>query len=388
MRSIEKRQTRRWLAAFHDPYRKLAAIVLAIGLWFLINLQIEDSKTLTMRLVVVDQQRTTRPNTHQVSVELPLGLIVGRKFLDGDTVIETVKVELSGPRGRIETIDKEPIDLQVRGLLTNERTKSDAASQGFVEFTKADIQRTLQLSKDIRIELSPARIRLQVESIKNYPLELSPSVIDLHVDDPDLAKRLRLDTATFSHQTAVILGPASELEKINRSPGAKLLHAWLKGAASERQITTVVDLAAEHKDLGLRLEETPSMTIPLLPYTEMFELEVPILIDDLALPVALQGKYRPDPEARTKTVRVKAGGRLLAYLTSLRDGPDKNQLRAWALANLRLNLWVAPLEPDAPPPADFLCSAVLTLQGPLRSGVERNECELGQTELFRLRRIP
>ena len=130
------------------------------------------------------------------------------------------------------------------------------------------------------------------------------------------------------------------------------------------------------------------MTIPMRPYTETFELEVPIYVDDLALPTPLQGQYRPEPEMRTRTVRIRAGGRLLSHLTSLRDQTDKSQLRAWALANLRLYLWVEPREDDAPPPAEFLCSAVLVLQGSLRPSVERNECELAQTELFQLRRKP
>ena len=390
MKALEKRQTGTWLAAaIADPYRKLASIALAIVLWFLLNHQIEGTKELEMRLVVVDPQRTTRPNVHQVSVELPLDLVVGRRFFAADKVIETVKVMLRGPRGRIDMIDKgrDSIDLQVKGLLANNRTNpEDATSTEFVEFTVADIQRTLDLT-DIEIELTPDRIRLEVENIRSHPVELSPAVVDLHVDDQDLGKRLRLDTATFSHLRAHILGPASSIEVFkSRPPGTKPLQAWIKGAASERQITAILELAAEHRALGLRLEETPSMTIPMLPYTEMFELEVPLRVDDLALPAALQGHYRPDPDLRTKVVRIRAGGRLLALLTFLRDDPNK--LKAWAIENLRLNIWIAPIEPESTPPADFLCAAVLVLQGELRPSVERNECELAQTELFRLRRIP
>ena len=391
MKTLEKRQARSWLGAlFADPYRKLAAVVLAIGLWLMLNLQVEDEKVLVMRLAVVDPQRKTSPLAHQISVELPTDQVVGRRFFRADTVIDTATVVLRGSRGKIDTIDAFPIDLQVKGLLTGDR--GDTASTttvGFVEFTVADIEQTEAL-RDITIELQPSRIRLEVENIQSQPIDLSAAVVELHVDDPDgFGKRLRLDTATYSPQRVHVLGLASSIEKFNlRAPGTKPLLARLKSAVNERQITTILELNAA-PELGLRLKETtPSMTIQVLPFTEMFELEVQLDVDDLALPVELQGRYLIDPETRTKVVRIRAGGQLRTHLTFLRENADQNKLRAWALENLRLNVWIPAMQPGAAAPDDIQCEAMLVLQGALRASVDRTECELAQTELFRLRKTP
>jgi len=386
MKTLEKRKARKLLgAAFSDPYRILASIALAIGLWFVLNSQVESSVRVTVRLAATSPQRTTAPLTNQLSIELPTEQVVGRRFFDGDNVIETITIQLNGPRHLIDTIEKDNrdnrVDLQVKRWL-----RADWTNRKDCEFTAADIERNKAL-EGVRIEMDPRLIRLEVEKITDLPLELSTSLVDLQVDDPEsLGKRLRLDTATFSPARAVILGPASSITTFqSRAPGNRPLKARLKGGGSERQITTILELTAA-PELGLRLAETPSMTIQVLPVTEVFELEVPLDVDDLALPADLQGDYQPDPATRTKVVRIRAGGKFRARLTSLREHNDKSQLGDFALAYLRLTVWIPPPEAGSLPPPEIAREAILVLVGPERFSVDRNECELDQPETITLRK--
>ena len=72
MNTGDGRQVRaRFGMLFADPYRKLAAVALAFGLWFFVNAQVErTSAPLTMVLAAVPAQHA-KPASHQVSVELP-----------------------------------------------------------------------------------------------------------------------------------------------------------------------------------------------------------------------------------------------------------------------------------------------------------------------------
>jgi hypothetical protein len=376
----EQRRVRNRLGALlADPYRKLASIVLAVGLWFFLNSQIHGDLLVTMPLVTVGNQRTVgEVPASRLAIVLPTDRVVQRRFLDGEHVVDTVQVKLSGPRYLIDTLTGEPLDLQISSFLA-----LDWQNRASVEFTAADIQRNLRALQELHIELQPPRITLEVERIDATDLPLSLGVVDLQMDE-ELAARLRRETAEFSPDVVRVLGPASSLDQLRTRIG-KPLRARLRSSGNERQLTAILELAAD-PELGLRLATTPSMTVQVQPILRVFELELPLDVDDLALPAAMRGQFHPD--AKTRMVRIKAGGELRARLVALGEDADRKRLHDWAAAHLRLSIWIPPLEPGAAYGPEIVREARLVLRGPLQTTADRNDFALAETVSVTLRRTP
>ena len=368
----EKRKVRGFFAAMvADPYRKLVAIALAIGLWFLINNQIQGS--VEKQATLVHTLRTNEPLlTSRIAVLLPTDRVVGKRFLDGDTPIDNnqIKVILSGPRYRIDSLPS-VLDLQVTAFAS-----LDLGNRTDVEFTAADIRHGLQ---GVELEISPRRVRLEVEHIDTLPMKLSLENVELQLVDED--GRLRRDTAEFTPDTATILGTAAALSEL-RKPGLKPLRARIpKAAGAARQVTTVVEIAAP-KELSLSLAEPISVTIQVLPETSVFDLELPLVVDDLALPADQRGVYQP--ARRKQFVRIVAGGDLRSRLTSLGENGDKVRQQEWASENLRLLVEVRKQDPEAG--SEIVREARLLLLGSLRDTVDRTECFLEEPVSVTLRK--
>jgi hypothetical protein len=376
----EQRRVRNRLGALlADPYRKLASIVLAVGLWFFLNSQIHGDLLVTMPLVTVGNQRTVgEVPASRLAIVLPTDRVVQRRFLDGEHVVDTVQVKLSGPRYLIDTLTGEPLDLQISSFLA-----LDWQNRASVEFTAADIQRNLRALQELHIELQPPRITLEVERIDATDLPLSLGVVDLQMDE-ELAARLRRETAEFSPDVVRVLGPASSLDQLRTRIG-KPLRARLRSSGNERQLTAILELAAD-PELGLRLATTPSMTVQVQPILRVFELELPLDVDDLALPAAMRGQFHPD--AKTRMVRINAGGELRARLVALGEDADRKRLHDWAAAHLRLSIWIPPLEPGAAYGPEIVREARLVLRGPLQTTADRNDFALAETVSVTLRRTP
>jgi hypothetical protein len=202
--------------------------------------------------------------------------------------------------------------------------------------------------------------------------------------DEELAARLRRETAEFSPDVVRVLGPASSLDQLRTRIG-KPLRARLRSSGNERQLTAILELAAD-PELGLRLATTPSMTVQVQPILRVFELELPLDVDDLALPAAMRGQFHPD--AKTRMVRIKAGGELRARLVALGEDADRKRLHDWAAAHLRLSIWIPPLEPGAAYGPEIVREARLVLRGPLQTTADRNDFALAETVSVTLRRTP
>ncbi|HEX5051337.1 MAG TPA: hypothetical protein VFZ65_06165 [Planctomycetota bacterium] len=376
MRAEQRRARGFFAMVVADPYRKLVAIGLAIGLWFFINNQITQDKDRTLPLICVGSQRIAGEGLDRLAIVLPTDRVVGLKFLDGEQEIDKVDVVLSGPRFRIDQIADEPLDLQITSFLT-----LDWSTRTSIEFTAADIRRDRSL-QDVRITLKPSRIKLLVEKITDLPVPLSLNIVELQ-DDPQLGSRLRRETVEFAPPVPRILGPASSIDQW-RKRGGKQFRATFRAVGNERQVSASLEMIGGD-ELGLRVEPRPVVTIQLLPQTRDFTLELPIFVDDLALPPELRGKYRP--ETATRIVRIQAGGELRAKLVNFSEQPDKSKLQEWASANLRLLVYIPRLEPGASYGADIDREARLMVPGPMRETLDRAECRLDDVVLVKLRKV-
>lgn len=380
MKTNEKRRGRRLLASLvADPYRKLASVALAIGLWFYLHGLVTRDVERVLKLEFAGPQRVAGATFNsRLAVLLPTDQVVGQRFLDGDREVEQVKLSLSGQRYRVDTLVDEALDLQITKFLG-----TDWTNRSRVEFTAFDIQRNVSALQGVHLEMRPSRIAIEVQRIEEKPLPLTLEQVELIVDEP-LGSRLKPDTVVFSPDTARLLGPASSLAQFP-SKGQKPLLARLrtKGPA-EKQLTAVLELVAP-AELGLHLAETPSLTVQLLPDTKVFELDLPLRVDDLALPPEQRGLYRPEQPIQ-RGVRIRAGGELRSKLVSLSDDNDKRKLAEWAAAHLRLDVWIPPVEPGASYGPELVREARLFLRGPMQATVDRAECDLDKPVSITLRR--
>lgn len=379
----QPRAVRGWLAMIAaDPWRKLVSIGLGITLWFFLDSQITRSLTVPMPLVAIGRLETAQlPFIRRLAVELPTDRVVGRTFADSshpETAITQVDVTLTGPRYLIDKLEDQRLDLRVSRF-----GDTDWSTRTSVEFTAADIDRGQRLlqDSDIRINLHPSSVRLNVERIDSRSMPLTLEVVEMLQLEPTLQSRLRPDTARFSPPAARILGPASSLAALDQL-GSKPFRARMSNPGSSKETTAVLELAAP-AELGLRLAETPSLTIGLMAVTRVFEVELPIQVDDAALPANLRGQYLP--EKNTALVRIRAGG---ALMTNLAFRESEGKLADFAAEYLRLDVFVERQAPGAILGDELSRVARLALRGALLDTVEAIDYQLDQPLLVRLLKKP
>lgn len=373
--SPDKRRQKGVLAALvADPWQKLFAIGLGTVLWLFVDSRITRTISRTIPLVTAGTQSIAGEQLERLAVVLPTERVVGRRFFDGDREVEKVEVVLTGPRFRVAALEDELLNLQITKFLS-----LDWSSRTNVELTAADIRRDKPMEQ-LRIELRPARIRLEVERVEERPFTLTLDLVDLQ--EGVLGERLRRETCKFAPETATVLGPAIGIEALTKRAG-KPFRAVLKPTTNDRQVSASLELVGG-TELGLRFAAVPVMTMEVLPQTTRFEFELPVLVDDMALPADQRGVYQPEPT--TRTVAIRAGGALLATMAAqsdLGDGRDGRKLNEWAAANLRLLVYV---RPEAAAAAEIEREARLLFVGKGHQSVDRNECLLQDPVVVKLRR--
>jgi len=347
----EKRRQSFLGAVVADPWRKLAAVGLAVLLWYFVDSRVNRRIERTLPLAFVGQQQGGASPTGSLAVALPTDRVVGLRFLDGEKPIDRVDVVLSGPRFRVAALESESFDLQVSRFLSIDWTERASA-----EFTAADLRLDQFVFKDVAVELRPARIRFEVAALASRAVKLSLDNVDV-VEGP-FAGRWKRETV-------------------------KPFRATLVAGANDRQGSAQIELV-DAEAQGLRFATQPLLTVELKPRTASFALEVPVVVDDAALAPELRGKWLP--EVPRRTVRVQAGGDLRSRLVGLQESVDKAQLGDWVDENLRLHVHLQRPAAGAVLGPELDVKARLLLLGPLSATVDRNECLLDEVVVVKLRR--
>lgn len=376
----EKRKPRSLLGMLAaDPYRKLAAVALAVGLWFYLNSQITKTVPYQMQLATIGTQETgSAPFNRRIAVMLPTDRVVAKQFYDGDKKIEYVTAKFSGQTFRIDALENEPLDLRISNFVGMDWSKPTSS----IELSAADVQRNLRSLQDVEITFDPPRIRLEVERIDPRPERLQLGDVEILGLDPAIEQRLRKDTAKFSPEVVNIVGSASNLAKFPAT-GSSPFRARFSAVGNARgEISTLLELNAP-PELGLSLQPKPSLTIQLMPVTQFFNLELPVIVDDLSLAPSQRG-YQP--ENPTETVRVRAGGTLMAQLVSLQSSEET--LREWVKNYLRLEVWIEPPTGGASYLPEIQREPRLRLRGQLQATADPGDYALDPVVLIRLHRKP
>ena len=365
-----------WLGAlFADPWRKLAAIALATGLWFFVDSRINQRLQRTLPLAFVSQQQAVGKPTGVLAVALPTDRVVGVRFLDGERPIVRVEVVLSGPRFRIAALERESFDLQVTRFLA-----LDWRERASAEFTAADLRLDQVMFKDVAVELRPPGVRVEVTAIAATPVSLSLDSVELV--EGAFAGRWRRETVVFTPARPVVLGRAAEIDALGKRTD-KPFRAVLRTDGADDRLASAEVVIVDAEKHGIRFATQPLLTVQLRPRTALFELEVPIVVDDRALPEALRGRWQP--EVQSRIVRVQAGGDLRSRLVGLQESVDKAQLADWVTENLRLHVHLPRPAGGVVLGPELDLKARLILLGPLSATVDRNECLLDEVVVVKLR---
>lgn len=385
MRPPEKRRSRsRWSALVADPYRKLLAIALAIGLWYFLDAQITSTVRVRMQLEVVDVASQNRflPNAgSRLQVLLPTDKVTKKRFSSLQQTepvpIEHVDLVVTGPRYLVDKVDKDRLVLSMTAFQSLGWDRLESA-----EFSVSDIVLAERSLQGTTVVMDPPRVRIDVERIEYRDVALDLDKIEIDID-PLLRERLRRETVEFSRERVRVLGPASSLKGF---PGDNPpFVARLQGSGNEKQLTAALELNAA-SELRLRMQDPCSLTVRLRPSTRTFALELPFQVDDLALPPDLRGRYRP--ESPTRKVRIKAAGDLRSRLVTLEEDADPQRLATWAMAHLRLLVFLPPEEDRSTYGQEIVLEARLQLLGPLQSAIDAADYTLADTVTVTLRRTP
>ncbi|MEY4673751.1 MAG: hypothetical protein RL148_1535 [Planctomycetota bacterium] len=378
-----RKRTNLWAALTSDPLRKLAAVLLAVALWFYLDSQVRTSHDFTLPVEVVDVEelRTLPPATGKgrIVVLLPLKSVACRRVANAgnNEPLDAITVTVKGKRHQVQELVRRPLSLQVGPF-----PESDWRTATGREFSAEELGGD-PLFEELDRSMAPGRVRLELEPTDARTMAMSTDLVELQPSEQaqrtDVLKRLRTDNAKFNPDSVRLSGPRSSLEAFP-GQGRKPFRAVLDPAPGSRQVT--LKLALNSQDPALKLDNQPSLTIDIAPDLREYSLELPVRVDSLSLPKGLGFHYEPRTE--TMPVRIRAGGQLQSTL----EGLDDQQRSTWARQHLRLSVWIAPRE-DQAYGNEILESARLELLGPLSATLDRSNYSLAESVLVALeKKIP
>jgi hypothetical protein len=347
-----------WAVVTADPLRKLAAILLAIALWFYLDSQVRTSHDFTLPVEVVDVEelRALPPATGKgrIVVLLPLKSVNCKDVRNAgnNESIDAITVTVKGKRHQVTELMRRPLSLQVGPF-----PESDWRTTTGREFSAVELGGD-PLFEELPRTMSPGSVRLELEPTDSRSITLGTELVEFEPSEQaqraEVLRRLRMDTARFSPDTVRISGPKSLLDAFP-GQGKKPFRAALDPAPGSRQVT--LRLALNTTETALKADTQPNLTLEIAP--------------DLG--------FRYEPRNETMTVRIRAGGQLQSSLEPL----DEQQRAAWARQYLRIAVWIPPRE-DQAYGNEILEPARLELLGPLSATVDRSNYGLAESVLVAL----
>lgn len=354
--SLKRRKPKLLGAIMADPYRKLAAITLAVGLWYFLDMQAKESHPITATLETSAKQTGI---SHRIRVHLDDALVIGRFEL------AQVKLTLSGPKAEIDRVKTiNAIVFDVRFDVTDWETRTE------IEFTARDLQRPTSLSSNIEIKLEPARVRLALEHKTETSIAVTLDDVKITADE-EIENDLILNSAKFEPAMARITGTAPEIAVFEqhyvRNPDQKRFTAHFTSGRGDRQAPAPLKLAATQ--FNLRIEPI-RMVVDVRRAVMTFEAAIPLFVDHTLLPSDL--KYRPNEDKQYWAVSISVSGKLRTRLT----GRKEAELDTWAKRHLRLHMLLEP--PSAEPQPVMVVETTLHLVGPLCRTIDQDNYVIAQ----------
>jgi hypothetical protein len=379
-RTDNRRRTRLG-AITADPYRKLASIALAIGLYYFLDKQITKPLDVTLGLRAVGSAAAAAADVanRQDLLVITSDNVTNLGFVDAadEHPLQHVVIHLVGPKFIVQGFERNQPH-----FVAGPFQKVDWNRVSSVEFTAADL-RPVDQPQDVAKNMDPPQVRIVVEQNNSTDVAVKLDSCELELprgDEQSIRDRMRPDTARFSRPVVRISGPASSLDRFQRQGGKPLVLTL--SIVSGRSLSGKLRLNSDDK--LLRADEMPTLVaLDLLPSHKEFNVELLIKVDDLSLPEAMQGKYQP--REHSKLVTIKAAGELQSQLAGYEDAQEA---AAWARQYLRLTVWIERPTDAASYTPTLALAARLEVLGPLAIRLDPSMYGLTDTVTITLERRP
>ncbi len=317
-----------------DPWRKLASIGLAIGLWFILDSQIADSVAHRLAIQTVDSaDEFTQSNSLRVAVDSARFFVTG--YFDrvtGDPISE-VKIHLHGQKHLIADANENQSYLFTASL---DAIEGETAS---IEFTIDDVRPSEQKFRQLMTRMEPASVRIDLAENERTPMALAIEKVE--IDAPaSIRARLLTESASFSEPSVNLVGPSNQIDAIQSA--SPLFTVRIAENPTAREVKGTLQLYQNNPAFDrVRFaagEGDIIVTIPVTAEFEKYVLQVPYLLDTLALDPTIRENFR----AMEREVRIEI--QVANDLEIALSGMTTEERQAWIREYARL--WVL-LPPEA-----------------------------------------
>lgn len=321
------RRNRFWRNLVADPVRKLLALALAILLWIFLDSQITDEKGMQLKLIgersAREAVRSEIVDSHIV-VHPPSGWrVIGFRNHVTTEAITAVEVTFQAPQHQLARLMANPgLEVRPRPDELNLRTSTITFDLQSLQAQDYDVLKAIH-------EMTPRRVDVVLERVEEKAITLDRTHVRVIYPDskefPDFPERLRMDAAMFAPQQVTVQGPKS----LTDVRGVTLFTLDLSGLGSFPDPKIVTGLNPEPPG-NVTIQGGPvTVTIPLDPSFEEFELNVPVQVDTEGRADPRTRDFEHDP---TVPVTLSASGELAAVLSRMTDA----ELDEWVRRNARV----------------------------------------------------
>jgi hypothetical protein len=331
----------------HDPWRKLIALLLAIGLWYYLDGKVTDRLPLDVRLELVDRQSASDSRSDAtLDIYVPRGEFTLLGFHDSvaQRKIDAVKLHFEGSKNLIQRVKDERPRMRVR--------PSDVDLQGNQPTIHIDISKIEPVQRDfagLLKDMEPGLITVRLERNATSPL-VFPSAELLMINHPtgdgDLLARVNVDKVRFEPDNLQLYGTQSAIDTALKEK--KLFEVELADpiGTNQTEIKSQLRLRGPVKDLGVRMR--PPVVTAIFPVTQKWQ---EVLLRGVPVYLHTERTGRPASEFSIEPehvdVRIHVRGPLEPELASA-DLDDWIKSNVLALASLR----------ESPRPGDVITPVV------------------------------
>ncbi len=335
-RRHNRRGRQNWIGSIiSDPWRKLAAIGLALVVWFLIDKVIAEPLTTDFNLAVMHKDGATAGHKFQIQLYLP-STAYSASEQDLENVLDDspldkklVTISFNGARGVIKNI-RDGLTLELR---PTEEQLRESLTSGYT-FTKDDLKDSTpnRRAQNLIQSMEPGTIRLRHRRNSKKPIPLSGGNVNLEVRDQSLRTRIDENQARFDPSSATLIGPEEELGNITNE--TRLFRARIE-RATDNQASAVLELNPLYAHL--KMEKDVTVTYKVRPNLVAMEFkDVPVLLDKEGIQPDQRKLFELDRQTVDITLLIEE--KLQQELSSR---PLKD-LRAWVDEHLRLYVSLSP----------------------------------------------
>lgn len=275
-----------WLArVFHDPWRKLFALAMAVGLWFFLDSQVTDTEALTVRLDLVNVNEALQnvPDVPTLDVQVPLANYTLIRFEDSTEPgqhVHAAELHFKGAKHLMRRLKEEAPSFYV--------PPPQAKLQGKSPTFEIDVTKIMCKKPDFEgllTDMKPSLITVSLAQ-KRTSKPILPTVerIDFigFTPDSDLDKRLKLDEIRFEPVGDIRLSGSYEMvEKAEALQKLFVIDLSSFANLKEGEIKVALQLAESTAKDGVQM--TPHLMTAIIPVSPLFKTftlkKVPVMVN-------------------------------------------------------------------------------------------------------------